>query len=90
QPLTDPRVQSNASYLTVILLSRVVTRLGDLDDVTPHTIENLFVSDLAYLQDLYERVNTRGANAVTGVCPECGAEHEVHLTAGMSDARANG
>lgn len=77
QPLRDPRVRSNSSYLTIILLSRVVTRLGTLDDVTPHVIENLFVSDLAYLQDLYERVNERGANVVDAVCPECGEEFEV-------------
>jgi hypothetical protein len=79
QPLRDPRVKANASYLTVILLSRVVTSLGTLEDVTPHVVENLFVSDLAYLQDLYERVNTRGADAVDAVCPECDEQFEVAL-----------
>jgi hypothetical protein len=78
-PLKDPRVRSNESYLTVILLSRVVTRLGSLDDVTPHVVEGLFVSDLSYLQDLYARVNTRGADVVDTVCPACGEEHEVEL-----------
>lgn len=77
QPLKDPRVTSNPSYLTVILLSRVVTRLGALHEVTPHVIENLFVSDLAYLQDLYERANTRGANVVDATCPDCGERFEV-------------
>lgn len=77
QPLNDPRVKSNPSYLTIILLSRVVTKLGSLNDVTPHVIENLFVSDLAYLQDLYERVNERGADVVDAVCPECGEAFEV-------------
>jgi hypothetical protein len=76
-PLKDPRVRSNESYLTVILLSRVVTRLGGLDDVTPHVVEGLFVSDLSYLQDLYARVNTRGADVVDAVCPACGEDHEV-------------
>ena len=76
-PLKDPRVRSNESYLTVILLSRVVTRLGSLTDVTPNVVENLFVSDLGYLQDLYVRVNTRGADVVDAVCPACGEEHEV-------------
>ena len=74
KPLTDPRVQSNSSYLTVILLARVVTRLGTLEDVTPHVIENLFVSDLAYLQELYERVNTREDRSIETTCPECGEE----------------
>ncbi|WP_430540829.1 hypothetical protein [Natrialbaceae archaeon AArc-T1-2] len=77
KPLRDPRVQSNASYLTVILLSRVVTQLGTLDSVNPHVIENLYVSDLAYLQDLYERVNERGADVIDAVCPDCGEQFEV-------------
>lgn len=80
KPLNDPRVKANPSYLTVILLSRVVTKLGTLEDVTPPVIESLFVSDLAYLQDLYERVNTRGADAVDAVCPDCGEEFEVPVT----------
>ena len=79
QPLKDPRVQSNGSYLTVILLSRVVTKLGSLDQVTPHVVENLFVSDLEYLQDLYERVNTRGADVVDAACPECGETFAVEV-----------
>jgi hypothetical protein len=78
-PLKDPRVRSNESYLTVILLSRVVTRLGTLDDVTPHVVENLFVSDLAYLQDLYGRVNERGADVVDAVCPSCEERFEVEV-----------
>lgn len=56
-PLKDPRVKSNPSYLTVIVLSRVVTQLGSLEDINPRTIEALFVEDLAYLQDLYRRIN---------------------------------
>lgn len=79
KPLTDPRVQSNSSYLTIILLSRVVTQLGDLKEVSPHVIENLYVSDLEYLQDLYERVNQRGADAVDAACPECGEHFEVSV-----------
>lgn len=86
KPLKDPRVQSNSSYLTVILLSRVVTRLGDLDEVTPGVIEGLFVSDLEYLQDLYERVNTRGANVVEATCPDCGTEFDVDVDAGTATA----
>lgn len=83
-PLKDPRVRSNSAYLTIILLSRVVTKLGTIDNVSPHVIENLFVSDLAYLQDLYERVNERGADAVGTVCPDCGEEFEVEVRTGAS------
>lgn len=59
-PLQDPRVQRNEAYLIVILLSRVITRLGDVADVNPGVIENLFASDLAYLQELYNAINTDG------------------------------
>jgi hypothetical protein len=79
KPLNDPRVQSNSSYLTVILLARVVTDLGTLDSVTPHVIENLYVSDLERLQDLYERINTRGSDVVETMCPECGEEFAVDV-----------
>lgn len=56
-PLRDPRVQQNEAYLAVIVLARVITRLGSLPDVHPGVIEGLFASDLAYLQRLYERLN---------------------------------
>jgi hypothetical protein len=79
KPLRDPRVKANPSYLSVVLLSRVVTALGGVEEVTPHTIENLYVADLAYLQSLYERINSRGADAVDATCPECGEFFEVHL-----------
>jgi hypothetical protein len=57
-PLRDPRVQQNEAYIVVIVLSRVVTRLGSLSEVHPGVIENLFASDLAYLQRLYEQFNS--------------------------------
>jgi len=56
-PLRDPRVQSNEAYLAVIVLARVVTRLGSLPDVHPGVVEGLYASDFAYLQRLYERLN---------------------------------
>ena len=56
-PLRDPRVQQNYGYLTIILLSRVITRLGTLSSINTRVIENLFTMDLAYLQDLYQRIN---------------------------------
>lgn len=82
EPLQDPRVQSNSSYLTIILLSRVVTELGDLETVNKHTIENLFVKDLEYLQNLYARINRQGNNIVETACPECGTGFEVDAGTG--------
>ena len=57
-PLRDPRVQQNAAYLAVIVLARVITRLGDLPSIDTRVIEGLFASDLDYLQRLYERINS--------------------------------
>lgn len=65
KPLKDPRVQSNSSYLTIVLLSRVVTELGDLETVDPNVIESLFVTDLEFLQGLYERINSPDDPAAT-------------------------
>jgi hypothetical protein len=70
-PLKDPRVQKNAAYLVVILLSRVITRLGGVDPITPKTIESLFAADLAYLQDLYNDINQVGNGHVPVTCPQC-------------------
>jgi hypothetical protein len=56
-PLRDPRVKSNPAYSTVIILSRVITRLGALDEVTPAVIEGLFACDLNYLYQFYRRIN---------------------------------
>lgn len=56
-PLRDPRVKSNPAYATVIILSRVITKLGAVDEVTPTVIENLFACDLSYLQQFYRQIN---------------------------------
>ena len=56
-PLRDPRVQQNEAYLAVIVLARVIVKLGTLADIHPGTIEGMFASDLAYLQRLYEQLN---------------------------------
>jgi hypothetical protein len=69
--LRDDRVRENPAYLTVVLLARVVTRLGTIEDVHGGIIENLFASDLAFLQDLYRRVNQEGHTRAAVVCPSC-------------------
>ena len=80
-PLQDPRVQRNQAYLVVILLSRVVTKLGELTDINPNVVENLFSADLAYLQDLYRRINSNGHSRVKLTCPECEGTFEVEESA---------
>ena len=77
-PLKDPRVQSNPAYLTVILLSRVITKLGFLPDVNPRIIENLYASDVSYLQTLYHKLNANGNGKPTRkvACPHCNGEFE--------------
>ncbi|TMD63137.1 MAG: phage tail assembly protein [Chloroflexi bacterium] len=77
EPLRDPRVERNQAYLAVILLSRVVTRLGSLTQINPHVIENLYATDLAYLQDFYNRINALEPERVNASCPEC--EHHFQL-----------
>jgi len=76
--LKDPRVQRNPAYLVVLLLARVVTRLGAIDPITPKTIEGLFASDLAFLQELYNDVNDVDSGGTLPVtCPECNHDFEV-------------
>ena len=78
-PLRDPRVQQNAGYLTIILLSRVVTRLGTLSAVNTRVIESLFTMDLAYLQDMYQRINMSEMPHYQLTCPHCNQQFEVPL-----------
>jgi hypothetical protein len=70
-PLKDPRVAKNPAYLAVILLARVVTRLGTLDQVNPRIVEGLFAADFAYLQARYNEWNQLDAPAAVAVCPQC-------------------
>jgi hypothetical protein len=78
-PLRDLRVRSNQAYLVIVLLSRVIVKLGTLPQATTGVIENLFAADLAYLQAFYRQINERGTSVVTLTCPECSTEFEVDL-----------
>jgi hypothetical protein len=78
-PLKDPRVQSNQAYLIVILLSRVITRLGSLSQINPKVIEGLYAADLGYLQEFYNRINHTGQANVEAICPKCTHEFAVEL-----------
>jgi hypothetical protein len=79
-PLRDDRVRENPAYLTVVLLARVITRLGGIEDVHAGIVENLFASDLAFLQDLYGRVNAEGHARATVACPDCKHEFTIDLS----------
>ena len=81
-PLRDDRVRENPAYLTVVLLGRVITRLGTLEDVHAGTIEDLFASDVAFLQDLYRRVNQEGHTRASVTCPACSEAFAVDVAGG--------
>jgi hypothetical protein len=83
-PQSDPRVRENPAYLTVLLLSRTVTRLGRLPEVDAGVVEGLFASDLAFLQDLYRRINQRGDTHAEVTCPGCGHAFAVDLSGGQA------
>jgi hypothetical protein len=70
-PLQDPRVKQNPAYLLIILLSRVVFKLGNVRQITPKTIEELFTEDLRYLQDFYNTINENQTQRIEARCPKC-------------------
>lgn len=78
-PMRDPRVQQNPSYITIILLSRVVTNLGDLRAIDTKTIEKLFTVDLAFLQSFYQQINEMESPSVKASCPKCQHDFEVEV-----------
>lgn len=71
-PLKDPKIQQNPSYLSIILLSRVITKLGNLERINISTIESLFTADLAFLQDMYQRINEVEEPKIKVTCKHCG------------------
>ena len=77
EPIKDPRVRANPGYLVIILLSRVITRLGSLEYLNTKAIENLYAADLASLQDFYQRINQNGHSRLLVACPHCAGEFEV-------------
>jgi len=78
-PLSDPRVRQNKAYLVILILSRVITKLGDVDNITPEIVENLYSADLSYLQEFYQRINGDGDIRIPSTCPSCGHEFEVEF-----------
>lgn len=81
-PLRDDRVRENPAYLSVVLLARVVTRIGTIEDVHAGIIENMFATDVAFLQDLYRRVNQEGHTRAGVTCPSCRHAFAVDVAGG--------
>jgi hypothetical protein len=80
EPLREAAVRSNEAYLAVLVLSRVITRIGEVTEVTPEFIEGLYATDFDHLQRLYERLNSDGESVGAVRCPHCSEEFEVDLT----------
>ncbi len=80
EAMKDPRVRAHESYLSVVLLSRVLVRIGSVEGPGPEVVERLFSADFSYLQDLFVRLNDSGAGLAETQCPECGARFPVDLT----------
>jgi hypothetical protein len=82
-PLQDYRVQANRAYLVIVLLSRVITKLGDVTHIGADIVENLFSTDLAYLQEFYRKINEEGGTPKHHVtCPKCQHEMDVDMVTG--------
>ena len=81
-PLYDGRVQENPAFTTVVLLSRVITELGTLTSISSNTVENMFASDVAFLQDFYRRINAEGHTRAAVTCPDCSHRFTIDLAGG--------
>jgi hypothetical protein len=79
EALEDARVQANDAYLPVVLLSRVVLSLGSITQVSPQVVERLFAADLAYLEDLYMRLNSQESVVLGVVCPHCSQRFDIQV-----------
>lgn len=75
----DRRVQDNPVYGVIVMLSRVITCLGELSSVTPDLLEGLFTQDLAYLREFYNRINQDGSAYILVQCPKCSSDFRVEL-----------
>ena len=84
-PLQDFRVKNNRAYLVIILLSRVISQLGEMKEgINPGVIESLFSADLSYLQEFYRQINESGTANVGAKCPSCGQEFQVDIGTGAA------
>ncbi|HEX6342304.1 hypothetical protein [Umezawaea sp.] len=82
RPQIDLRVKENPGYLSVVLLSQVITRLGTVREVHAGVVEQMYATDIAFLQDFYRRINSEGHTRAGVSCPSCGTAFEVDLAGG--------
>jgi hypothetical protein len=82
RPQIDLRVKENPAYLSVVLLSQVITRIGTVTDVHAGIVERMYATDVAFLQDFYRRVNSEGHTRAAVTCPHCEGGFEVDLSGG--------
>ncbi|WP_330289745.1 hypothetical protein [Streptomyces sp. NBC_00576] len=82
RPQIDLRVKENPAYLSVVLLSQVITRIGSITDVHAGIVERMYATDVAFLQDFYRRVNSEGHTRAAVTCPHCEGGFEVDLSGG--------
>ncbi|WP_299539771.1 hypothetical protein [uncultured Streptomyces sp.] len=82
RPQIDLRVKENPAYLSVVLLSQVITRLGTVTDVHAGVVERMYATDVAFLQDFYRRINSEGHTHAAVTCPLCHGSFEVDLSGG--------
>ena len=80
EPLREVEVRQNQAYLSILLLARTITRIGEVTDITPQLVEGLFAADFDHLQRLYERINSDGDAVGVVSCPACAHEFEVDMT----------
>lgn len=70
--MRDSRVKADESYTNAVLLSKVITSLGTLAQITPEVIEGLFVADMEFLQQMYDTINRAEKPKIQVTCPDCG------------------
>ena len=80
EPLREVDVRQNQAYLSVLLLARTITRIGEVTEITPDLVAGMYAADFDHLQRLYERINTDGELVGLVSCPDCSHEFEVDLS----------
>ncbi|MCP4894059.1 MAG: hypothetical protein VW906_08685 [Actinomycetota bacterium] len=78
-PLLDPKVRENDAFLSLVLLARVVTKLGDVPTIDDQVMGGLWATDLAFLQDLYRQINSEGHTLIEVTCPSCSTDFAVDM-----------
>ena len=71
--------QFNKRYRDILILSQVITELGDIKLITPELIEEFFEMDFIYLQMLYKELNSSAEKKAEVRCPACGNIDEIEM-----------